>query len=288
MKKILSVLLVVFLTFSLASCEEVGSGKRGVKVKYSSGTDMSQTYDEGTYWGISWIWNDMVEYDVREHTMVETFKFNDANDMIVTVKIALDYSLSKMEVNKIHKDIADIKTKISTSLSSAAKEVVTLYSAVDLNKKKRVEGEIKLQNILRQELPEFYAEFKRVRFTDIDIPQGISDLAEQTAEQIGKNELATKMEAEKQSLAKALVAESKGKYEAAQFDVKTKELMSRPAVLRLYEAETERKWAEKGISKYGNNNVFGSGASIIKGLKQYEKININFGNDIDNGIMCGQ
>jgi hypothetical protein len=43
--------------------------------------------------------------------------------------------------------------------------------------------------------------------------------------------------------------------------------MSQPAVLRLYEAETDRKWAEKGVSRYGNNNVFGAGVSILKGLK---------------------
>ena len=43
--------------------------------------------------------------------------------------------------------------------------------------------------------------------------------------------------------------------------------MSQPAVLKLYEAETDRKWAEKGVSKYGNNNVFGQGVSIFKNKK---------------------
>ena len=41
--------------------------------------------------------------------------------------------------------------------------------------------------------------------------------------------------------------------------------MSQPAVLKLYEAETERKWAEKGVSPYGNNNVFGAGVTVLKG-----------------------
>ena len=152
-------------------------------------------------------------------------------------------------------------------LISASNEVVPQYSAVELNKHKRVEGEERLSSILKEELPQFFVEFKRVRFTDINIPKRISDLAEETAAQLGRNELAKKKEAEQTALAKAKVAKSKGEFEAAQYDVKTKELMSRPAVLKLYEAETERLWASKGVSRWGNNNVFGASATVIKGLK---------------------
>ena len=35
----------------------------------------------------------------------------------------------------------------------------------------------------------------------------------------------------------------------------------------LKELEIEEKWAEKGVSRYGNNNVFGAGTTVIKGLK---------------------
>lgn len=59
------------------------------------------------------------------------------------------------------------------------------------------------------------------------------------------------------------VAVAKGNFEAAQFDAKTKAIMSQPKMLELYRAETERKWAEKGVSPYGNNNVFGAGTSIM-------------------------
>lgn len=59
------------------------------------------------------------------------------------------------------------------------------------------------------------------------------------------------------------VAVAKGNYEAAQFDAKTKEIMSQPKMLELYKAETERIWARRGVSPYGNNNVFGSSASMI-------------------------
>jgi len=59
------------------------------------------------------------------------------------------------------------------------------------------------------------------------------------------------------------VAVAKGNFEAAQFDAKTKEIMSQPKMLELYKAETERIWAQKGVSPYGNNNVFGSSSGMI-------------------------
>lgn len=265
MKKAVLFLTVLALTF--ANCTTVDSGKQGVKVSMNNGTDMTKVYDEGTYYGLSWLWNDMVEYDVRETTTVETFKFNDINDMPVTVVISLDYSMQKGHVNKIHKLIDNFNVKVQNSLSSAAKEVVPQYSAVDLNKNKRQEAEDKLKVILKQELPEFYAEFKRVRFMDVDLPKEISRLAVLTAEQLGKNELATKKEAEEQALAKALIAKEKGIYEATLFQDKTKALLSKPQFLKLKELEIEMEYAKQGKSKYGNNNVFGGSTAVVKGLR---------------------
>lgn len=91
-------------------------------------------------------------------------------------------------------------------------------------------------------------------------------MATANALQLSKNKLAEKKEAEQIALAKAEVAKAEGKFKSAEFDVKTKELMSRPAVLALYKAETDREWAKSGKSPYGNNNVFGS-TSILKGFK---------------------
>jgi regulator of protease activity HflC (stomatin/prohibitin superfamily) len=59
------------------------------------------------------------------------------------------------------------------------------------------------------------------------------------------------------------VALAKGNYEAAQYDAKTKEILSQPKLLELYKAETERTWANKGVSPYGQNNVFGSTSGIL-------------------------
>ncbi len=59
------------------------------------------------------------------------------------------------------------------------------------------------------------------------------------------------------------VAEAKGNFEAAQYDARTKEILSQPKMLELYRAETDRIWAQKGKSPYGSNNVFGSAQGIL-------------------------
>lgn len=59
------------------------------------------------------------------------------------------------------------------------------------------------------------------------------------------------------------VAEAKGSYEAAEYDAKTKSIMSQPKMLELYRAETDRIWAQQGKSPYGSNNVFGSSSNIL-------------------------
>ena len=261
---LLGVLLVLLFT---VSCTTVDSGHKGVKVSWGGETDLTRVYSEGMDSGLSWIVDDMVEYDVREKTMVHIFEFNDKNNMTTKVELSLDYRLDPSRVNLLHTQITDVETKIIKTLKSAGKEVVPQYSAVELNITKRTIAEQQLSQIMEKELPEFYVLFARVQMTDVDIPQAVAKLAEETAVQLGRNDLATKKEAEQTALAKAAVAKSKGLFEASEYDVKTKKLMSQPAVLELYKAETERKWASKGVSKYGNNNVFGGNSAILKGMK---------------------
>jgi hypothetical protein len=245
------------------SCETVSPGHKGVEVSWGGETNMDQVYNEGLASGMHWVFDEMVEYDVREKTLTSKFEFNDKNNMTTTVELALDYNLQRDKVNLLHKEITDVEQKIIKTLKSAGKEVVPQYSAVELNISKRNEAEKMLGEIIARELPEFYIEFKRLQMTDVDIPGKVAQLAEQTAVQLGRNELAKKKEAEQVALAKAEVAKSKGKFEAAEFDVKTKNLMSNPKLLELYKAETDRKWALRGVSKYGTNNVFGANTSIL-------------------------
>ena len=76
------------------------------------------------------------------------------------------------------------------------------------------------------------------------------------------------MEEEKLNLGNALVAEAKGRYEAAQFDAKSAQLLSTPQNLKLKELDIEMEWARKGVSKYGTSNVFGGQSNILLNKNQ--------------------
>jgi len=271
MKNILG-LLGILTVLSLGSCTTVDSGHKGIEVSWGGETNMEKIYPEGMSGGLHWVWDEMVEYDVREHTIVKVFEFNDKNDMVTKVQLALDYNLNPEQLQLLHTKINDVAIKIGTSLSSAAKEVVPQYSATDLNRHQRAVAEKALSKILEEELPEFYVQFKRVRITDVDIPLAVSKLATQTAVQIGKNELASKKEEEQKNLASARIAKSKGDFESAQYDAKTKDILSQPKMLELQRVENERIIAEgfkaHGKSIYGENNYFGAGAPVLlKSLK---------------------
>ena len=270
--KILALIALVLSMTMITSCVGVDSGHKGVEVSWGGETNLNVVHSEGLNSGIHWLFDDMVEYDVREKTLVQKFEFNDKNNMTTGVEFAVDYNYDPTKVNLLHVGISDIDQKIVKTIKSAGKEVVPQYSAVELNITKRAEAEAKLEKILSEEFPEFYIEFKRIQMTDVDIPIKVAKLAEETAVQLGRNELALKKEAEKVALAKAVVAEAKGQFEAAEYDAKRKDILSQPKMLKLLELENDKLRAEgfkqHGKSMYGTNNYFGAGAPyLLKNLK---------------------
>ena len=266
MKNLSIIMLSVFVCF-LTSCATVDSGHKGVEVSWGGETNLNQVHGEGLHTGFMWLFNDMVLYDVREYTIVEKFDFNDKNNMTTGVELSVDLNLDPNKVNLLHTEIKDVQTKILKTLKSAGKEVVPQYSAVELNITKRTEAEQKLSEILSNELPEFYVQFARVQMTDVDIPKEVAKLAEETAVQLGRNKLAEKKEDEQKALAKAKIAKAEGDFKAAEFDAKRKEILSNPKLLELKKLEVQMAWAERGVSPYGSNNVFGSQTAVVKGLK---------------------
>ena len=258
MKKVIFFLLAMLTMVSMTSCESVESGHKAALVEWGGKTDMTQVYGEGMHMGLGFLWNDLVSYDVREKTITEKFEFNDKNNMKTPVAVSIDYKLEGNKVNVIHSTIGkdQLDAKIMTTLSSAAKQVIPQYSAAELNLSKRDEAETQIWDILKQEFPAFYVTCSRVRITDVDIPAGIAEAAEATAKQAELNKLsASKVEQSKNNLA------------AAEYDAQAKAILSKPEMLALKQLEVQMEWAKRGVSPYGNNNVFGSETAIVRGLK---------------------
>lgn len=260
MKNAITVMLIAVYSATFTSCETVDAGHKGVEVSWSGETNLTTVYPEGMNGGFHWLFDDMVQYDVREKTVVEKFQFNDKNNMVTGVEVSLDHNLNPTELARLHTQIKDIDVKILKTLKSACKEVIPQYTASELNLTKRGEAEKKLSDILSAELPEFYVDFARVQLTDVDIPDGIAATAEATAKQLELNKLSEKK-----------AEESENNFKAAEWDAKTKAVLSKPEMLELQRVENERlMWQgfkQHGHSPYGNNNIFGSETAIVRGLK---------------------
>lgn len=253
MKKFICLLAIAFIATTLfTSCESVGSKERGVEVSWGGEVNMNKIYDSGMYVSPGWLFDDIINYDVSQKTEVEKFSFNDKNNMVTGVEVAVDFSLDPKKVPYLHTKITDWEIKLKKTIKSAAKEVIPQYTASELNLNKRQEAEDKLEVILRRELPEFYLMFDRVQLTDVDIPEGIAQAAEQTAKQ-----------AELNKLSESKVTDSKNKLDAAKYDAEAKAILSKPEMLALKRLEVEMEWAKQGVSPYGNNNMFGVGTGVL-------------------------
>ena len=252
MKKFLFLVLALGVSATFTSCESVGPKERGVEVSYGGETNMNTIYKPGMTTGLGWLFDEMVTYDVSQQTITEKFEFNDKNSMKTTVEVSIDFSLDENKVNYLHTKISDWKLKLHSSMKGAAKEVIPQYAASELNLSKRQEGEDKIASILKKELPDFYLIFDRVRITDVDLPGPISQAAENTAKQAEKNKLADSKK-----------TEAENNFHAAEWDAKTKNILSQPAMLKLKELEIDMEYAKKGVSKWGQNNVFGANTGIL-------------------------
>lgn len=268
MKRIFAILL---LTLAVVSCTTVEPGHKGVKISWGGETDMTKVYPEGMDAGISWIWNSMEEYDCREQTMTLSGEFLDYDGLGTHVEVILYYAPDPSTVNQLHQKIGpEYKSRLKGIFKSGVKTIVAQHQALKLNREERDVAEKKMGDILDEKLHSMYQIFKRVEITDVDLPDKISNMIVAAKEQDEKNNLAEKKELEQKYLADAQIARAKGEFEAAQYDAKTKDILSQPKMLQLLKVENEKLMWEgfikHGKSPYGENNMFGinSGVGVFK------------------------
>lgn len=261
MKKILFTLAIIM---SIVSCTSVDSGFESPIISWGGATNMNETLPEGMHFGINYLWDDTPQYEIREQTLTVSDTYFDNNDMQLPVDVTVYFRPIKGKTNFLHKEVGPdyVAVKLNPIIRGALAKVIPQYTAQDLNKNSRAEAEAKLKEILTLECATIYTDIARVQFTKVGIPTKVAQLAEQTAVQIGKNDLAEKMEAEQVSLAKAKVAAAQGNYDSGILNAKTKDLLSQPKMLELMSLENERiMWegfGKTGNSPFGTNNIFGN------------------------------
>ena len=170
-----------------------------------------------------------------------------AADLFVKYRVDMDELIQTRVRTIVRKELLDNAVNFASDSLLQHRNVYEANVTKTLTTSLDKEG-FTLNNIaiLKMALP---ASYKKAIERKIAVLQETATIVSQTKQ------------AEQMALKK--VATAKGNYEAALYDAKTKEILSQPKLLELYRAETERIWASKGKSPYGQNNVFGSTSGIL-------------------------
>ena len=130
------------------------------------------------------MWDDMIEYDIREQTLVVNEQFLDYDGLDTPVEAYLYYAPLPNSVGKLHTQVGvDYReTKLEGVFKGALKTVIPQYQALSLNREGRSDAEQRLSDILEGELAEMYIDFKRVQIKDVDLPTKISKMIEKAKE----------------------------------------------------------------------------------------------------------
>jgi len=271
MKNLVFILMIGLFAMTLPSCTEVQNGFKGVVYKpYDGGLDPSEIYGEGVDMGLSWFWNDMITYDCRQKTTDIETTLLDVNGMDVQVTGSVFHRVVPNEIGYLHlnKGTDYEETYIVPVFEGVLKDVIGDYTAQSLVTDKRTEAQIRIKEALTIAFKKNHIICDDIIIRDVDLPNRITNAIESKQVQEEKNLLAEKKKKEEENLAEARIAKAKGNFEAAQYQAKTKKILSQPAMLELYRAETERIWAEQGVSPWGNNNVFGESSNILLSRNQ--------------------
>jgi regulator of protease activity HflC (stomatin/prohibitin superfamily) len=170
-----------------------------------------------------------------------------AADLFIKYRVGMDDLINSRVRTIVRKELLDNAVSFASDSLLQHRNIYEANVTKTLTASLEKEG-FTLNNIavLKMALP---ASYKKAIERKIAVLQETATIISQTKQ------------AEQTALKK--VALAKGNYEAAQYDAKTKEILSQPKLLELYKAETARIRATNGTSEYGSNNVFGSTSGIL-------------------------
>lgn len=263
------VLALMLLTFG---CTSVDNGERGVVYKpYDGGLDAKKTYDEGVYFGFSWMWNDMIVYVVRQQTMNIKVSLLDKNSMAVGMSASIMLRPIPEKIGFLHEEKGEdyLKTYCKPVAEGVLKDIVGSYSASELVTSDRQEAQTKIKNMLIELYAKNHISCDDVIIRDIDLPKQIVDAITAKQVQDEQNLMSEKKKVQEENLAAAAIAKAKGEAEvkvlgAAAEARYIRELQSALASSPQY---VELKKVERWDGTFGTNNIFGDGMPFINVMR---------------------
>ena len=248
--KIISIVIAVIIIFLIFnSVGTVGAGERGILLQFGAVQDT--VFNEGLYFKIPFV-QSVVIVDIKIKKEEVAVSASSKDLQIVTSKIALNYHLDALRVNKIWQEVgSDYNSRIiDPSIQEAVKSITAKFTAEELiTKREDVKDQIKLS--LSERLTDRSILVDEFNIIDFSFSPAFNEAIEAkvTAEQLklkaDRDLERIKIEAEQE------VAEAQGKAQAIKIEAQA--LMANAKVVELRWIE---KWDGKVPAYWGQASPF--------------------------------
>jgi len=271
---ILLLVIAAVITVFVKSIKTLEPGERGVEFYvWGAGLDKDNVYDEGVVLIVPW--NKLITYDVKQKNMDLQMNVLDKNGLEVGIEVSIIYRPMPGKIGYLHlktgKDYENVV--VVPRIRAAGREVVGEFGASELYSSKRDVLQTKMENILSVKFEENYLIVEDVLIRDVNLPPSIKKAIEDKQTQDQKNELAEKLNQEAQFKANAQRTSAKGDKDAniLRAEGQAQAIKLTQAQLQKSPQYTEyikwKNYSEQGKSPYGENNIYGSGTAVVRGLK---------------------
>ncbi|MDX1531010.1 MAG: prohibitin family protein [Rhodothermales bacterium] len=172
---IFGVVLVLLLIAAGCMTTSIGSGERGVKYSYFSGTELNASYGEGLH--VFMPWESMIEYDVRVKSETEEVTALSSNGASIGMELTVRYRPDRQRLPELHQTYGrDYYVQLlQPVVRSAAREVVGRYTPEDLYSTRRdeLEGRIAEQVVEGVGVGGEFLEVEAVLIRDVVLPEQV-------------------------------------------------------------------------------------------------------------------
>ena len=256
------------------SWTDVNPGEEGFIYRpYTGGIEQNASYTEGTVFIAPW--NEMITYNILQQSRNYSSKVMEKNGMEIGIDVTINYNPMINNTAKLHlkHGKAFESSFIDAKVRGVIKDVIGRYTYEEIYSTKREALETEMDTIFQSEFPVNFISYNFCEIADVNLPENVKVAITEKETQKQRNQKAKELEEEQQYLANAEIMKAEGEKTAAILRAQ-----GRAEEIRLVQQQLTRspnyielvKWkgyADGKGSPYGQDNVFGAGTSVIKGLK---------------------
>ncbi len=280
MKKVISILMLAVVAITMNSCttadssevalvvDQIGNDKGIPNVQLASGFVFYFPPTQDVFLYSTAIQHKIWTSEVNEGNPTdEHIDVTSADGATFGLNVALNLQLRREDASKVFKtcrvDMNEIlETRIKTIVRKTLRDESVNFASDSLVQHNNI-YEDKVNKALTTKLDKEGFYNITLAVLKVDMPKSYRVAINEKIAVLQKTATIKSQTIQAEQSALKKVALAKGDFEAAEYEAKTKAIMSQPKMLELYKAETDRIRAQKGVSIYGNNNVFGAGTNIL-------------------------